>query len=293
MKHLSKLSLSAAAIMVLTTACGSKEPLDTITTQGFTDCYAIITDNTTGETTVSQQVMSRLELNWTQETAEIYFSGFVVGGNTYPMVSFSNAEWSSNKLWSYTITEPDGYNITTGQTLTVKNFKYQWSDRMDMPNVYEYSYDPAFFYSFDLSDRYHLVGSRIPFSLWGTTTAAAEGLSPFTGEVNNIVVTPNFKDMTITVLVNGAKFAERMPPLNIQLDNIPLQLVNLGESFTFETDALTPTISGVPYPNYPVSEVKGTLNPENGMELSFVCTVNGMPYTVSTSPTPFGYRTNN
>ena len=263
---------------------------DTISTQGFSECYAVVTDATTGEQTVSFPVKVALELNWTQTTAAASYSGLVIDGNTYPQMLLNDLKWTTDQLWGYTTNNPSAL-LTTGATPKITDFNFRWSDRLDMPGYDQFTYDPAFVFGFKLDDRYTLKGARIPFSLWGTTTASAPGVNSFTSEVNNIVATPNFSKMTMTVLVNGAQFASAMPALNIQIDNIPMKIVNDGESFTFEADEIIPTLAGTPYPNYPCSNIKGTLNPREGMTFSFDCSVmQRMVYTVTTSPTVFGYR---
>ena len=294
MKHLTKLSIGAAAFMILTatTSC-SKSETDTKSVQAFADCYAIITDTQSGAVSVSTSVTAAIGRNWTKATAEIAVSGFEIGGSTYPVMNILNLTWGANQLWAYASTTSNTLvTLTTGQSATISNFKFQWSDRMDIPNLGPYDYDPAFVYSFLLDNRYLIEGSRSMFNLWGTTTASLNGANSFTSEVNKIVATPDFKNMTMTVLINGAQFAEKMPALNIQLNNIPMKIVNNGESFSFDATNLIPTIADVPYEDYPCSNIHGTLNPSTGMTFTFDCNVRGMAlYTVKTNPTPFGYRT--
>ena len=290
MKHISTLFVGAGMIM-LAASCGSMEA-DTETAQGFLNCYAIVTDIQKGTVTVSTPVTVGLTLNWTQSTAEASLTGLVIDGTIYPQMILTDMKWEPTKdnLWGHTTNNPFA-TLATGISPVLSDFKFQWSDRMDIPELEPYEYDPAFVYGFVIDGRYRIEGSRTPFNFWGTTTATSDDVEPFTSGVNNIVATPDFKNMTMTVLVTGAQFAQGMPALNIQLDNIPLKLVNDGASFSFEADELTPTISGTPYPNYPCSNIKGTLDPKTGMTFSFDCNVmQRKVYTVTTNPTVFGYR---
>lgn len=284
--YLKLLPLAVAALMV---SCNDLEQ-DTKTTQGFTGCYAIVTDTNTGTVTISSQVTIGLGLNWTQETAEAAISGLTINNATYPQLSLLDLKWRvrEDKLWAQTTNDPVGV-LSTNQPVDVTRFTFEWSDRLDIPNLLEY--DPALVYGFTLDGRYRIEGSRYPFNLFGKTTADSEGVQPFTGEVNRIVAKPDFDKMTMTVLINGAQFADRMPPLNIQLDNIPMQFVDGGKSFTFSAESIVPTIANVPYENYMCSNVQGTLDPAVGMNFSFDCNVQGMKvYKVITNPTVFGYR---
>lgn len=270
---------------------------ETITAQKFADCYAIITDTQSGVSTVSTAVNVGLNLNWTDGTANAAFVGLEVNGEKYPQMTLLKMKWgiAANGWCSISTTEPETM-LSTGVAPAVSDFHFEWNDRMDIPDldVYNGEYDPVFVYSFELDDvkKYSVKGSRVPFNFWGKATTTSTDVEPFTSEVNKIVATPDFKNMTMTVLVNGAQFDPRMPALNIQIDNIPMVFVNGGESFTFKADNIIPTIGGDPYPDYPCNNINGTLDPKTGMSFSFDCTVKraGKVYTVTTNPTVFGYR---
>lgn len=286
------LRLTPLALVALMVSCNDVET-DTKSTQGFTNCYAIVTDTHTGTVSVTQPLTIGLALNWTQSTAEMAVTGLTINGSTYPQLSLLDISWgpTQDKLWAKSSTSAPSAVTSTNQRVDVTDFNMQWSDRLDIPGLPLYTYDPALSYSFELEKRYMIVGSRSPFNFWGTTTAASEGVDPFTSGVNQITATPNFEKMTMTVLVNGAQFASQMPALNIQLDNIPLEFVDGGKKFEFKAETIVPTIANVPYENYICSNVHGTLDPEKGMTFSFDCNVMGRKiYNVSTAPTVFGYR---
>lgn len=289
MKHLTKIALMAL-IVASATSCNSGEEPDTKTIQSFTNCYAVVTDTQTGEVTVSEPVTIGLLVNFTQQTTETSFSGFKLGGQTYPILTLTDAQWTTNTLWAYTTTGAPNATLTTNQPTSVSGYSFTWSDRMDMPDLPFNSYDPALVYSMDIDGRYHLEGSRTPFNLWGTTTASSEGVADYTSPVTNIIVTPDFKASTVTILILKANFASGMPSLNIQLDDIPMKFVDGGKSFSFAAESLIPTMEGAPVPSFPVSNVSGTINPKTGMQLEFGVLFRGTPYTVKTTLTNFGYR---
>ena len=290
MNKLIKLA-AASAILISMAACNNGENFDneTRTEQYFYNSYAVITDIQSGEQTVSTPVTTKLEINWTHATGVVTFSGLKFGGVTSSNLTLSSMDLKSDGDWSFSTTSAPVAQLASGTKTSVSNFTFKWNDRLDIPELEEY--DPEYYFSFDYDNKYTVKGSRAPFNFWGTTTSQTEGQPAFVSEVNKIVAAPNFADMTMTVLINGAKFADRMPGLNIQLDNIPMQIVDGGASFTFSTDQLIPTIGGDPYPMYPCSNISGTLSPETGLTFRFDCDVPRMGlYTVTTSPTPFGYK---
>lgn len=227
-------------------------------------------------------------------TAQTTFSGLTISGNTFPLLTLTDLKWGAmpNELWCHTTGTPSA-SLTTNQAVSVANLTFEWSDRLDIPNREPSEYKPAFFYSFDLDGRYHLTGSLTPFTFWGTTTVTSDGTEPFLSNVKTVVAEPDFKDMTMSVLIEGAQFAQGMPALEIKLSGIPMTLIDSGDAFAFEAERIIPTIADVPYENYECTNVSGTLDPRSGMTFTFDCNVRGMKiYNVTTQPTVFGYRSN-
>ena len=295
MKKLSKLALGLA-LVAATTACGDLDT-DTKSTQGFLNSYAVITDLTDDTQTVSSPVTIGLFLNWTTNEAEIAISGLTINGNVYPQMSLLSLVWSTStdKLWGNIETDVPAVALTTGQFASVTNFNFTWSDRLDMPDLETSGagYDPALFYSFTLDNRYKVVGSRAPFSFWGDVTTVSDNsdAQPFVTKGQKIIAAPDFKAMTMSVYVNGAKVADAMPGLDIQLNDIPMAFEENGRYITFEVDNLIPSMAGTPVPSRPCSNIKGRIDPKVGMTFQFDCNVPGMGvFTVSTEPTLFGYR---
>lgn len=290
MKRLTKFVLGVAAL--LSTASCNDFKNDTISTIAFYDCYAVIT-SVDGEVSVSAPVNIGLELNWTKLTENTIFNGLKIDGYSYPQMTISDMKWgaSSDNLWYETTTKNSTALLATGMPADITNYEFQWNDRLDIPGRVDGEYDPALFFSFNIDGKYKVVGSRIPFNMWGTTTSSSQGAEPFTSEINKISADPDFSNMTMTVLVNGAQFHSKMPALNIQLDNIPMKIENDGVTLSFEATDLIPSIAGTPYPNYPCTNIKGSLNPKTGMNFTFTCEVPKLgAYVVTTNPTVFGYR---
>ena len=86
-----------------------------------------------------------------------------------------------------------------------------------------------------------------------------------------VTLDPDKKQATIDVY--NAKFAEKMPAMNMKFAEIPFEVSNLG--YKLACKELIPTIkdSGVdvPYPSYKITNLNGDATFATGMNLQFNC----------------------
>lgn len=81
--------------------------------------------------------------------------------------------------------------------------------------------------------------------------------------------------MTATVNIYKAKFAERMPAMDMKFPEIPLEVSSTGcKLFVKE---VVPTIEDVPYPDYMIKNLNGNMTYATGLDLRFDC----MTYSVT------------
>lgn len=79
--------------------------------------------------------------------------------------------------------------------------------------------------------------------------------------------------------IYGAKFAERMPAMDMEFKNVPFEATLDG--YTLASESLIPEIDDVPYEGYPITGLSGTSDFEGNMNLKFICTIRGVAYEVS------------
>lgn len=82
-----------------------------------------------------------------------------------------------------------------------------------------------------------------------------------------VTLDPDKKQATIDVY--NAKFAEKMPAMNMKFAEIPFEVSNLG--YKLACEELIPTIKDVPYPNYKITNLNGDATFATGMNLQFNC----------------------
>lgn len=103
-----------------------------------------------------------------------------------------------------------------------------------------------------------------------TTSAPADGGTPFVTTDPRYAVTFNPDKKTATIDITGAKFIENMPAMNMTFGNVPFGCV--GNSIEMNAESLTPTIQGVEYPGYPITSLRSKVTPAEVGSLSFTCT---------------------
>jgi len=291
----STLLLIAVVLGLSMTACNSgTNDIDTVTEQSFQSCYVIVTDLTGADKlAVKQSVVIQLNLNWTKGLSEVNITGLAIGGQTYPAVKIKDMQWGVQEDgWGSVVCKsPTMEASASGITPTVTDFRLRWLDRLDFA-PYVGIYDPGCEFSFIVDGRYHVVGSRQPFVLAGKTKTTDDAGKIFETLKPVYTVGLDFTTNMATIVITKSQFVEDMPPLTMKFSNIPFTIADGGTRFVLQSDALTPSISGTPYPDFPISELHADIIPGTGMVLSFKCNYRkAKMYTVDVDVDYSNYQT--
>lgn len=111
-----------------------------------------------------------------------------------------------------------------------------------------------------------------------TSTVSSMGGEPFVSEATtySIGINPDGKSACITV--SNAAFAAGMPSLGEMVFD-GLKLTVTADGYTCEAETLTPSIAGVPYPRYQISDLQAKVNMADMSVLTFKC----MAFTVTSN----------
>lgn len=129
--------------------------------------------------------------------------------------------------------------------------------------------------NYTLDDRYELTTFFTHNQFIGKTSSADmtdPDKEPFLTEQSRYLVVIDNKTKTAEVQIAYPKFVSNMPSERIGtmvFKNIPLTFTQDG--FTFKADKLTPEIKNVPYPDYEITDIKGTVVAGKTIKLSFDC----------------------
>ena len=283
MHSISKIAITAALCALTLTACNDdkKTTNDTITQQGLSECFAVVTDKTGAEATrVIYPVNITYLLNWTTAKCDATITGLTLGGQNLPSINLTGMKWNlSEDGWGET--EADRPNQNTGAIANapvVTDFELEWLFRLDLANATE-TYDPVCSFEFDLDSRYHYVGSRQPSYMGGNTTVTCPSLPAFSYEDAIYSIKLDFTSMKADLTINGAKFNQMMPSLNMDFKNIPFTFGHEQGSFKLTCGELVPEMNGRPMPGFPITNFEAIVFPGHDTELQFDCTPETMPMT--------------
>lgn len=269
MEKVFRLSFFVLLALMLCTACKSEnEGNDTITEQSVNNYFSIVTDKNLATTTNFTGVGYQIRLNYTRATADIIISGLKLNGElVYPDIKLTGIPFKvSEDGWfviSATNLTPNSNGIMAGPIFD--SFKMNLLQRI----VDEY-YMPAIYVEMTLNNRFNVISSSPRVFFFGPTTTVDESGTETVNKNSQYVYELSFDSNTLSITIPSASFIPSMPALNIAMKAVPFTMSETG-IVTFEASSITPTIADVPYPNFPISNLKGDIDLKSSMKISFDC----------------------
>lgn len=108
---------------------------------------------------------------------------------------------------------------------------------------------------------------KVYFGSTGVTNTAAS--TNFTSTDPYYAVTLDPTTMTASIDVYKAKFAKEMPAMDMNFSGVPFEVSHLG--YKLFCEELVPTIKGVPYPDYTITNLTGDATFATGLNMQFEC----------------------
>lgn len=244
------LLVACAAALVSSCSLDSHDKNIIRTTYNYDQCFNAVTDMATGAVTTFTGVNYSLVLQNDKEASLLINSLMLAAGESPVQLKLTGLRWSlaDNQWQVVTVSNPkcsnDKYEITD---LSVKQLLRK--DRVGGP-VYDIS--------FRVNGRYAVCALPLSMKYYGTTDVIDDVMpQPFSFERTTYTLTFNPHASTADVLLGQAKFAENMPPMDIQMKALPVSFNKAGFSFsTPEGEKVTPYMGDVPMPAYPISDIK-------------------------------------
>lgn len=279
MKTIFRQALVAMAVCVALSSCDNGNGnSDTEISYPLSGCFARIYDAETQTTSYIQNVNYVLLLNVTKATGDVTVTGLSVPGTQYPAISLSGLTAAADKGWTIVSKDRPAVAVSGfGTVPSFRDFSLRIFDRMIGD-----AYVPGLKVSYVVDDRYSVFSAREGQIAIGTTVSTAPDGKTFTNEEAVLGLAFDTKTMKLEIQMSGAKFAENMPAQNITMSGIPFTMTSSGIA-NFSMASLTPTIGSTPYPNYPITDLQGSYDFGQGLDLRFTCTLGPVAYHVETS----------
>lgn len=289
MKKKSLFALLAVIAFAFSSCHSDDNGYELKTQQTFTQCYAHFTSTSiNGGSDVAASynnspVTVFLEVFYNNQTCNINISGMKrADGTLYPALTFKDVKWKANEQ-NWGICEELNPTVVSAVPADVPNITgltFRWNNREKVAQTVHLNTLAVCEFSFTINGEYNVFGSQCEKIIAGETTSTAEGVSPFKTDYPIYTILLKFETMTADIRITNAKFAEAMPLMQMDFPNIPFIVSNNSNEVSFNAESLVPTIKGVPYPSFPITELSGKLEPTGKGNLKFNCGVRGVTYNV-------------
>lgn len=226
------------------------DPEGTAFTVSCTNCFNAVL--TPADTAAYTGVAYTVVFNDAKHTADLIISGLTTAPGAAPRnLKLSALPWTLDS-------RDNSRHIDVNQV-------YPDGDRSTVVSDIEVVYRPQFNLGdaamHTLAVKYELAGSvevvMIPLkvTMTGTTsTSSMGGGSPFVSTGTTFTVLPDPAQGTASMVVANAAFAAGMPALgDMVFDN--LRLTYTDDGFRVSSPMLVPSIAGVPYPRYTITDL--------------------------------------
>lgn len=273
MKKLTILSLVAALTSTVTfTSCNSDDNNNALTGQTISNMTSVVESLDNPGSVSFCDLSFALVYDYDNNTSDVQILGMkLADGSQLPLMTFKGLSWRTKDYWKLT----EAYSVMP----TVEGFgNIPMFETFDIAIKDLYSsqggYAPGFFYDFEINGSTRVYGPVYK----GSTITTAPGGATFTNDDIKYVVTLHSSTSTADIQLFGASFIDGMPKLNLAFDAVPYTMN--GDRYVFSVASLTPSFGGTPFPRFPITDLKGTLDFATGFDLEFTCGYNGEPYKV-------------
>lgn len=290
MKKKSLFALLAVLAFAFSSCKSDNDDYELKSQQNFTQCFAHFTSTAINgnDATVAQYDCSPvtvfLEVLYNSQTCNINISGLKrADGTQYPALKFENVKWKGDEQnWgNCNEAAPTVTSSVPSDLPNITNFQFRWNNREKVAEAVHLTSLPVCEFSFCIDGEYNVFGSQCEQVIAGETTSTAEGLEPFKSDYPIYTILLKYETMTADIRITNAKFAQGMPLMQMDFPNVTFSVQNNTNSILFSAESLVPSIKGVPFPSFPITELTGTLDAKGKGTLNFNCGVRGVTYNVN------------
>lgn len=270
-------SIILIAFVALGLSSCMKSSNETTTEQAFPGCFAYVWDlqsNTAQGKDYSTGVAYQIKVNYTTSKASVTITNLKVNENvTYPKLTLEGLGVSvDDKGWLVL----KGSNVTTSSSGVAMTPIFDVFELKICDRIYDNKYYPGFRASYMIDGRYDVYSAQSQQVQFGTTKAAAVTAgTEFTTTETEYWVKFNFANSTATILMQRAMFVQQMPAMNIVLEDVPV-MFSAGVA-AFNVGEIVPKIGNTPYPGFKITNLVGTYDFANGLNMQFNCNPETMP----------------
>lgn len=295
MKNLKQLSLSFAILTAsIFTSCLGDHDNEYTTTDKLTGYFNVIFDKE-GNQTLKDGVS--YEVKWfynNEQKAELDITGLQLpDGQKYSTLAFNDVSWRiNNRGWQdISLTDATPSNLASG--LVFDKFNFQMLNRI-YGNI---QFPACSMIEYTVNNTYRVISLPQQTVEVGETKVSGPSGNLYTiGEADSpfyyFILNPS--DQSAFVVIQGAKFAEHMPAMNMKFPGMKFDVDEYG-NIVIHANELTPTLlsagttdinaPGTPYEAAKITNFVSDYRPGSGVDMTFTCTI-----ATKTQPEPTIYN---
>lgn len=277
--------LFSCAFVSLLSACNSDDEGGSVVDQTMAQCLTCSTDETTKAQSFNK-ISFATQYNYSNNTVDVTIYNIVLpvagspDGTLLPKMEFKSLPWKFNSQGWKVVDVENVKPMIGGMTdaTLFDEFYFCIADVFDSTG----KYTPGILYSFEINSRYDVEGC----CMTGTTKSTSpDGVAYIPENDSQTRIKPtylvdfDFEKSTADIYIFAAKFLGNMPSLNLEFPDVPYKIEN--GKVVLEAANLTPEYNGMPFPSFPISKLKATIDYSKGMTLDFHCGYRGSDYTVN------------
>lgn len=266
MKKIFKLLFVCIGLGMLASACSSSNNDDYVVKQTFPECFAYVEDYSSGASAYYKNVSYEITLNYTTALAEVtVYNLKLTDGTSLGSMRMTNLPWHiDNNGWIEIKADQVKPSTGLGGEVTVTGLKVRILQR-----IIGQSYMPAVSFRFAVNQHFTVTSSTMDQVTFGTTVSVKDGGTSFTTKNTYYQAVIDTETRQLKLTLYKAQFIDKMPAMDITINNIPYTIVS--NRLKFEAASKTPTIGGVPYDGFPITDLVGEIEFGQAMTLNFDC----------------------
>lgn len=267
-----------AMLAILATSCGNDdEPIahDNYMEQQFTGCFNYIYKQSLNQGVISKG--TTYMFRWRADfTADVYiynakFSAMMPDGVD---IVIEGLKWTSaDGVKSISANDVVPNKVTMNGTAVGASAymidKLEISSMERRVSSHTPEYIPVINVAMTLGDIKVVTLQEYTVYFGSTGVVNSMAGANFTSKASYYAVTLDPEAMKAKIEIFGAKFAEKMPSMDMTFGDVPFTASATG--YTLTCDELIPTITNVPYPDYAITNLIGQGNLLSGLNLQFDC----------------------
>lgn len=279
MKKIFTVLLGLVCLTALT-GCDSSDNNNNYTERTFTDAFAYINDIATAtDALIPSSADCKMRIYYGDNTAEVMLAGLkTIDDVALPTITVSGLSWRIDRTGWYVLEAPADGKLTVsgsvnGKPVEISNFTLRFCQRQAV-QVGAGGADMGFVVSFTVASRYRYTLAYPRQLVYGKTTSTlTTSGAEFATTVTSYELVFNVYTRTLNINLNGAKFVQNMPALNISFKNIPFTINGTKAYWTMPelTPYLVTPTESTENKSFPITNLTGEYDFGKGLTMDFEC----------------------